>query len=305
MKARRRRAREPERFVATPHSPAVVRLTDHTEWHLDMYHRLLTMPWSVLFLLLGAWYLVFNLVFASLYLLQDGSITNAKPGSLADAFFFSVQTTATIGYGAMAPATLYANWLVTCEVMLGMTMLAVSTGLVFARFSRPTARVLFSKVAVVALHEGVPTLMFRVANQRRNQILEAQVSVALLRDEVTAEGVPLRRFHDLHVARPRTPMFALSWTVLHPLTDKSPLHGETSESLSRQQAEIVVAIVGVEEILSQTVHARHSYLADEILWDQRFVDILGRTDDGRRSIDYRRFHDTVAVPTAKSRRVKA
>ncbi len=288
-----------------PRSRAVLRISDHAEWHLDIYHRLLTMPWSALFVLLSAVYVVFNLVFAGFYLLQDGSIANAKPGSLADAFFFSVQTTATIGYGEMRPATLYANWLVTGEVMLGMTMLAVSTGLVFARFSRPTARVLFSKIAVIVPHEGVPTLMFRVANQRRNQILEAQVSVSILRDEVTAEGVSLRRFHDLRVARPHTPMFALSWTVMHPITETSPLHGETGDSLLRQQAEIVVGIVGIEEILSQTVHARHSYLADEILWDQRFVDILGRTADGRRSIDYRRFHDTVAVTSARPRRVKA
>ena len=263
------------------------------------------MPWTGLFGVLAASFVVFNFIFAVLYVLQDGSIANAAPHSLLDAFFFSVQTTATIGYGEMRPATLYANLLVTAEVLLGMTMLATATGLIFARFSRPTARVLFSGVAVIVAQEGVPTLMFRAANQRRNQILEAQVSVALLRDETSAEGVSIRRLHDLPAARQRTPMFALSWTVMHVINAESPLYGETPESLAAQNAEIVVGLIGIDETFAQTVHARHSYLADEILWNRRFVDILGRAADGRRSIDYRRFHDTVEVPGAAPQKVKA
>lgn len=289
--------KRPERQAASPpRGLAEVELIHpRGDWPLDIYHRLLTMPWSGLFVLLSSAYFVFNLLFAGLYLLQDGSIANAKPHSLVDAFFFSVQTTATIGYGEMRPATLYGNLLVTAEVLLGLTVLAVATGLVFARFSRPTARVLFSAVAVVAAHDGVPTLMFRAANRRRNQILEAQVSVALLRDEVSGEGMAMRRFHDLKVERPRTPMFALSWTVMHKIDDRSPLSGETHETLLDQHAEIVVAIVGIDETVSQTIYARHSYAADEILWNRRFADILGRTEDGRRRVDYRRFHDTIEL----------
>lgn len=293
------------RFATQQERGAVERISDHQDWRLDIYHRLQTMPWTGLFGVLAASFVVFNFVFAVLYVLQDGSIANAAPHSLLDAFFFSVQTTATIGYGEMRPATLYANLLVTAEVLLGMTMLATATGLIFARFSRPTARVLFSNVAVIVAQDGVPTMMFRAANRRRNQILEAQVSVALLRDETSAEGVPIRRLHDLRVARQRTPMFALSWTVMHIINAESPLYGETPESLAAQNAEIVVGIIGIDETFAQTVNARHSYLADEIRWNRRFVDILGRAADGRRSIDYRRFHDTVEVRGAAPQKVKA
>ena len=260
---------------------------------LDFYHHLLTVsPWT-LFALLVATYIGFNLVFTGLYLLQPGGIANATPGSFPDAFFFSVQTMATIGYGDMHPATVYTNLLVTGEVLLGMTGLALATGLVFARFSRPTARVMFSQVAVVTNHDGVPSLMFRAANRRRNEILEAQVTVMLLRDELNAEGVEMRRFHDMAVARPHTPMFALTWTVIHPIDPSSPLYGESRESLLRAHANVVVSISGIDEIFSQTIYARHTYQASEIRWDHRFADILTRAEDGHRQIDYRRFHDTV------------
>ncbi|MGH6969022.1 MAG: ion channel, partial [Stellaceae bacterium] len=145
----------------------------------DIYHSLLTVPWRGFFALLAGAYGLFNVVFALLYLLQGGSVANAKPHSFADAFFFSVQTMATIGYGDMHPATLYANILVTIEVLLGLTGFALATGLIFARFSRPTARVIFSDVAVISRYDGVPTLMFRAANQRRNRILEASVNLML------------------------------------------------------------------------------------------------------------------------------
>jgi inward rectifier potassium channel len=287
--------------------PRVKIIADRRDWRIDFYHRMLTITWPGLFGLLAIAYFAFNLVFAALFLSQDGAIANARPGSFADAFFFSVQTMATIGYGEMRPATFYANGLVAVEVLLGMTGLAVSTGLVFARFSRPTARVMFSQTAVIGQYNGMPSLMFRAANQRRNQILEAQVTVMLLRDETTDEGVTMRRFHDMVVSRPRTPMFALTWTVIHSVDENSPLYGQTRESLVRNHAEVVINIVGIDETASQTVHARHSYGAEAIHWGRRFVDILGREDDGRTRIDYRRFHDTVVVETATdtSRKVKA
>ncbi len=303
MRARRKR-KEPLRATTDRGMRGIKRISDHRDWRLDAYHHLLTMPWTALFAVTMTTFVLLNLAFATLYRAQEGSIVNAS--SLADAFFFSVQTTATIGYGDMRPATLYANILVTVEVLLGMTTLAIVTGLVFARFSRPTARVMFSRVAVVTPHDGVPTLMFRAANQRRNQILEAQVSVSLLRDEMSAEGMPMRRFHDLHVSRPRSPMFALSWTVMHPITEGSPLYGENRESLLGQNGEIVISIMGLDETASQTVFARHSYLADEIMWNRRFVDILTRNEEGWRTIvDYRVFHDTVESHAPASHRVNA
>ncbi|HEY3918773.1 MAG TPA: ion channel [Stellaceae bacterium] len=291
-------------------APAVERITTRGDWPLDFYHRLLTTPWRRLFVVLAIAYIAFNLVFAGLYLLQPGAIANARPRSFTDAFFFSVQTMATIGYGEMRPVTLYANLLVTVEVLLGMTGLAVASGLVFARFSRPTARVMFSKVAVITNQDGVPSLMFRAANQRRNEILEAQVTVMLLRDEVSSEGVEMRRFHDMVVSRPHTPMFALTWTVIHPIDKESPLYGLSREDLAAAHAQIVASIVGIDETFSQTVYARHDYDAGDIHWNRRLADILSRAEDGRRSIDYRRFHDTVEASdsprgAATPRKVKA
>ena len=272
-------------------SPQVRRVFHRDVSGLDLYHTLLTIPWSGFFAVLAVSYVVFNLAFGACYLLVPGGIANARPASFADAFFFSVQTMATIGYGQMYPQSLAANLLVSVEVLLGMSGLALATGLIFARFSRPTARVMFSEVAVVTVHDGVPTLMFRAANQRRNQILEAQVSVSLLRDEQTAEGTPMRRFHDLALVRSRTPMFLLTWTVMHRIDERSPLFGATPQSLAADGVELVVTMVGLDTSASQTVHARYSYLADEIVWNRRFVDILSFHPDGTRIVDYRRFHD--------------
>jgi inward rectifier potassium channel len=293
-----------------PELDRVERISRRRDRPIDVYHHLLTIPPWALFVVLVAVYAAFNLVFAVLFVLQTGGIAHAAPGSFADAFFFSVQTMATIGYGNMHPVSIYTNILVAIEVLLGMTGLALATGLVFARFSRPTARVMFSRVAVVIDHDGVPCLMFRAANQRRNQILEAQVTLMLLRDEVTGEGMEMRRFHDMEVSRPRTAMFALSWTIIHPIDASSPLYGESRESLLRSHSHIVVSISGIDEIFSQTVYARHTYEANEIRWNHRFADILTRAEDGHRQIDYRRFHDTVeaqerARVEAPSRKVKA
>jgi inward rectifier potassium channel len=271
--------------------PRVRRLHERRLGALDLYHSLLTIGWTGFFAALALAYALFNLAFALLYLLARGGIANARPGSFADAFFFSVQTMATIGYGQMYPQSLSANVLVSVEVLLGMTGLALATGMVFARFSRPTARVMFSAIAVVTPYDGLPTLMLRAANRRRNQILEAQVTVSLLRDEQSAEGTAMRRFQDLPLLRARTPMFSLTWTIMHPIDEKSPLYGATSASLAAAGAEIVVALIGLDGTFSQTVHARHSYVADEIVWNRRFADVLSRAGDGTRIVDYRRFHD--------------
>src|SRR5215469_1873313 len=253
----------------------------------DVYHLMLTMPWTWFFGVQAIGYLIFNAIFALLYLAQPGSVANAKAGSFADAFFFSVQTMATIGYGVMAPATLYANVMVTIEALLGMASFAVAAGLIFARFSLPTARVLFSRVAVVTAFNGVPTLMFRCANERRNQIFEAQVHVDFARQESSAEGMTLRRSYELALSRDRNPQFSLSWTVMHPIDDKSPLYGIDPDLLAGQEASIVVTLTGTDETLSQTVFARASYRADEILWGQKFVDILSETEAGETLVDYR------------------
>jgi inward rectifier potassium channel len=283
-----RRSPRPRRIHPPAQAPLLRRLVTPT----DLYHRLLTVPWGGFFALLTVAYGVFNSAFALLYLLQPGGIANAH-GDFADAFFFSVQTMATIGYGEMHPATLYANIVVAIEVLLGLSAFALATGVIFARVSRPTARVLFSNVAVVTLHDGRQTLMFRAANQRSNRILEAQVTLTFARDEVTAEGQDLRRWHDLRVERARSPLFSLSWSVMHVIDDESPLSGATPDSLAAEGAELIVTIVGLDETLAQPIHARHLYRTRDILFGRRFADILTRGEDGGQTVDYRRFHDTV------------
>ena len=282
-------------LIARDTADRVVRVGVEREWFGDLYHRILTMGWWSFFASGAGIYIASNFVFAAFYLLQPGSIVNARPGALSDAFFFSIQTMATIGYGVMAPATFYANMLMTLETAVGLMFVALTTGLVFARFSRPTARVLFSNVAVIGPYNGVPTLSIRLANQRKNQMLAAEVTMTLVRDEVSEEGELTRRFYDMALTRDRSPVFALTFRVMHPIDADSPLHGMNYEKLAEQHAEIVVIAGGVDETLVQPVNARTSYLPHEILWSHRFVDIFGWTEDGRRAIDYRRFHDTVRI----------
>ncbi|HYC13049.1 MAG TPA: ion channel [Stellaceae bacterium] len=293
MRERRqaRRVRRP-RSKPPPAPPPILRLGGTPPTARDLYHALLTMRWGWFFVALAAAFFIFNSVFALLYLAAPGGIANAKEGSFADAFFFSVQTMATIGFGVMAPTTLYANIVVAVEALMGLVGFALATGLIFQRFSRPTARVLFSNVAVVTRYEGVPTLMFRCANERRTLVLEAEVHVYLAREEVSPEGLQFRRTHDLPLARSRNPLFSLSWTVMHPIDAKSPLHGVNTETLTAQDAAIVVTLGGLDESLSQSIFARHIYAATDILWGRRFVDVLGSLEDGQRIVDYNRFHDT-------------
>jgi inward rectifier potassium channel len=288
----------PARLIARESADQTVALGLRRPWFGDLYHFALRLSWCSFLLGGGALYLGANAVFALCYLVQPGAIANARPGAFADAFFFSVQTMATVGYGQMAPATLYANLVVTVETAVGLMFLALATGLVFARFSRPTARVLFSRVAVIGPYNGAPTLSFRLANQRSNQILQAEVSAVLLRDEKTLEGAPIRRFYDLKLARYRTPVFALTFSVMHQIDKESPLHGASPATLEADNAELIVTASGIDETIAQRVHARTSYLPDEILWGHRFVDVMGWTDDGSRVIDYRRFHDTVVLTDA-------
>ncbi len=261
----------------------------------DLYHLLLTSSWPRLLGLLAIAYAAANALFALGYLIEPDAIENARPGSFADAFFFSVQTMATIGYGRMVPRTFLANTLVTLETLTGLLALAMITGLVFAKFSRPTARVLFSRVAVIGRRDGVRAFMFRMANERGNNIVEAQVHVALARQEVTAEGESVRRFYDLELARRLNPIFPNTWTVIHPIVDGGPLHHATATSLAVEDARIVVSVVGLDESYAQTVHARHSYGAQDVAWDARFVDIVTRDANGALRIDYGQFHDVVPL----------
>jgi inward rectifier potassium channel len=273
----------------------VVRLGLPRVHFADLYHSLLTLSWARFFIMIWLSYTVTNSLFALVYLAGGDCIANARPGSFKDAFFFSVQTMATIGYGAMYPRTDYANTIVSIQALFGLWGVAMVTGLAFARFSRPTARVIFSRVAVITPFNGVPTLMYRTANQRYNQILEAQQRATLIRDELTSEGEFMRRFYDLQLVRSQSPIFALTWTVMHVIDENSPLYGITVKDLVEQQAEIVITLTGIDETVSQTIHARHSFVASEILCNMRFVDIISRTPEGKRVVDYTRFHEVMTV----------
>ncbi|MGD2182959.1 ion channel [Lusitaniella coriacea] len=261
----------------------------------DLYHILFTLSLSKLLGLLGVTYLAINTLFAFAYLLGESGIENAHPNSFADAFFFSIQTFATIGYGAMYPRTAYINILVVVEVFIGLLGMAMATGLMFARFSMPTARILFSNVAVICPYNGMPMLMFRTANQRSNLIVEAEVNVNLLLPETTPEGHSLRRLYPLKLVRSNTPTFVLSWTIMHPLDETSPLYGRTLESLIADNAQIIVTFNGLDETVKQTMHARHVYLARDILENRRFVDVVTFKGDNDRAIDYEHFHDVVPL----------
>lgn len=258
----------------------------------DFYHGILTASWPGFVAQLAMLFLTVNLAFATLYVIDRGGITNARPGSFADAFFFSVQTLGTLGYGVMAPRTLYANLLVTAESFTGILIIALFTGIIFARFSRPFARLVFSKVAVVTLFDGVPTLMFRAANQRGNSILDASVNVSLAGNYVTREGVSMRRFQELKLIRSSNPLFALSWTVMHPIDEASPLYGLGLAEMIEHDMEIVVMLNGMDETIADRIYARHAYMAEEIHWQRRFVDVVSVTPGGQRMVDLVRFHDT-------------
>jgi inward rectifier potassium channel len=263
---------------------------------------LLTASWPCLVLIVATCYVAGNSLFALGYLLDRGGIDHARADSFRDAFFFSIQTMATIGYGHMVPHSLFANILVTFEALVGVLGFALMTGLVFAKFSRPSARVLFSRVAVITQWEGVPSLVFRMANERSDQIVEAQIHLVLARDELTPEGESFRRLHDLELIRRQHALFALTWTAVHPITARSPLAGVTPASLAAADTEIIVSLIGFDETFSQTVHVRHSYTVRDIVWGARFVDVLSRLPNGQRRIDYARFHDVVRVDSATEER---
>lgn len=280
------------RFVSSQYgrSPIVIKGQDRTRW-TDVYHAVLRVPWWLFFTGVTLYFIAINIGFAGLYLLDRNGLTNARPGSSWDAFLFSVQTIGAIN-SEMLAHSVYANAIVSIEAFFGILNIALLTGVIFARFSRPVARVVFSNVAVVAPLDGVPTLMFRAANQRGNQIMDAGVTVSLARQSLSREGVVMRRMEDLQLIRPRSLLFSLSWTIMHRIDEASPLYGATTESLEAGQAEIFVLLSGRDDSLADTIYARQVYTPADIQWGHRFVDVIGVTADGRRMVDLAHFHDT-------------
>jgi inward rectifier potassium channel len=261
----------------------------------DVYAFLLTTSWKRLLLGFVAVYLLENTLFALLYLAGGDCIAGARPGSFADAFFFSVQTLSTIGYGELSPNGTWANLVVGVEAFASIVTAALATGIVFAKFARPTARVLWSNVAVVAPRDGRPCLMFRLANARGTEVVSASLRVSALLSYVTAEGERMRRFYDLALERESTPLFMLTWLVIHPIDENSPLYGLSSEDLHADKVRIGVTLTGIDGSLAQTVYAQHDFAPEHIVWGARFVDVLETLPDGRVKVDYSRFHDVVQL----------
>ncbi len=265
--------------------------------HGDLYHSAVRMSWPQFLAVLAGGFMLINALFGLLYMLGAQTIAGVHANSFMDDFFFSVQTLATIGYGVMYPQSVYGNMLVTLEAMLGMFGIGIVAALAFARFSLPRSRIRFSKVAVISNFDGTPTLMLRAANERRNSIIAARVQVSLLRQETTQEGLGIRRFYDLTLARSETPIFSLSWLIMHPITSASPLHEITAEGLERGEFALLVSITGLDETLSQTLHARQSYFNSDIRLNHRFRDLLEVSASGDRVLDLGRIDETEAVAT--------
>ncbi|MFL5305596.1 MAG: ion channel [Polyangia bacterium] len=263
----------------------------------DFYHSLLRRPWRVTIAAISAVFLGANALFAAVYVIVGG-VAHAEPGSFRDAFFFSVETMGTIGYGAMFPESPAANIVMVLESITGLTLTALATGLVFAKFSRSTARLVFSRNVVITTLNGMPTLMFRLGNLRGNLIVDAQLRVVMIRTERTLEGETFYRMLDLPLTRQRAMSLTRSWNALHVIDSSSPLHGETSESLAAKEVELQVLVVGLDDITMQTVHGKYRYFAKDLKWGYKLADVLSETPDGHMLLDLRRFHDIEPLPAA-------
>ena len=260
----------------------------------------MTIGWPRLFATFAAFFLAFDTIFGFLYYLVPGCIANVNPPGFAGVFFFSVETLATVGYGDMHPQTLYGHGVAMAEIFVGLMSLALITGLMFARFSRPRARFTFTKNMVVRPLDGRTTLMIRAANLRQNVVQDASARLYMLRDEITQEGFRIRRVIDLPLIRAQHPMFVLGWTLTHAIDESSPLHGETAESLRESNPAFVLSMSGSDQSTGQTLTARAEYSDRDIRWNATFRDIFSEAPDGTLRIDYTKFHEVDLLPDAES-----
>jgi inward rectifier potassium channel len=264
---------------------------------LSLYHWVLTISWSRFLAFIAGSYLGINALFAFAFLLCGPGALQSSAGSFDGqpffrAFFFSVDSFGTIGYGNIIPVGVVPNTLVMIEALLNILGVALATGVIFARFSRPSPKVIYSRNAIVAPYRGQTALEFRIANARRNQLIDVQVQAILTKVE-RVDGTTLRRFYELNLERNRVVFFPLSWTIVHPIDSTSPLWGLTQEDLIAGDAELLVLLIATDEAVSQTVHSRSSYEADEIIWGAKFANMFLRTEsEGIIGMDLSRIHDT-------------
>ena len=272
---------------------------------LSLYHWLLTISWIKFLSLTAIFYILTNVVFAFAYLMcGPGALVNsAEIGITSEfqrAFFFSVETFATIGYGHVTPSGLAAHLIVTLESLVGLLVFALAAGLLFARFSRPIAQIIFSRNAVIAPYRGIKAFEFRITNARTNQIIELEAKVLFSQFE-NEDGRTVRKFYPLSLERDKVAFFPLSWTVVHPIDEASPLRSLTQEDLQRTSAEFLILLTGIDETFSQTVHSRSSYKAEEVIWNARFGNVFNTNPKtGTLTIDVRRIHsiEPVEMPSA-------
>jgi inward rectifier potassium channel len=257
----------------------------------DLYHRSMTVYWPVFFGTAAAIFVILNMAFAFLYWLGNEPIANVTGNEPLGFFYFSVETLATVGYGDMHPQTHYGHFIATVEIFTGMSFLAVMTGLIFARFSRPRARFLFADNPVVTVHQGQPTLMIRIANERNNTISQATARLWLLRMETTLEGAAYRRYHELLLDRREHPMFMLSWSVFHVIDETSPLYRMTPADLAAVEGALTLNVSGFDDNSAQYLHARKFYSHQDIRWNHRYRDITSISKDGRLVLDYSMLHE--------------
>lgn len=265
----------------------------HLSFWADISHRCMTASWPVFIAGAALVFVAFNAVFALIYWIGNQPIANVPGGAYIDYLYFSIETLSTAGYGDMHPDTHYRHFVATVELFTGIFSMSLMTGLIFARFARPNARLLFADHPVISNNEGKPTLMIRLANERHNVIGNATARLWLLRNEVSLEGQSFRRFYELALVRSEHPALALSWTLYHVLDEQSPLYGLDADDLDAAQVSLVVVVSGYDVVAAQTVHARRSYDHPDIRFGHRYADILDTSDDGRLRIDYGKFHDTL------------
>jgi inward rectifier potassium channel len=265
----------------------------------DAYHLLRTMSWQRALGLFVLLFLVSNLVFAAVLYFGHAKIANST--GFADCYWFSVQSMGTIGYGYLFPEDDLANTIVTLETIYSILLTALVTGMFFARFSTPSARVMFSKVALIGDHDGQRVLQFRMANERTTAIVEATVHVYITREEKLKSGETMRRVYDLKLRRQTSPVFALSFLVVHPIDEESPLYAITPEILAQGATNVIVTFTGIDDQLATNVHARYVWGTEDIRFDQRFVDLFKvDKDTGARYLDLAPMHDTEPLAPASA-----
>ena len=265
----------------------------HLNFWADISHRCMTASWPAFIGGAVLVFVAFNAFFALFYWLGHQPIANVPGGQYIDYLYFSIETLSTAGYGDMHPQTHYGHFIATIELFTGVFSMSLMTGLIFARFSRPSARLLFADNPVISDHDGRPTLMIRFANERHNIISNATARLWLFKDVVSREGQSYRRFYELPLLRNESPALALSWTLFHIIDQNSPLDGLNAADLEAVGVTLVVVVSGYDVVAAQTVHARKSYDHPDIRFGHRYAEILGTADDGRLRIDYGRFHETL------------